>query len=134
MVGEALRIELPARPESVAMIREETVAYAGRLGMPPERLDDLKTVVSEACANVVRYAYEEDERDSGTVEVVIVPAGEELEVRVSDEGRGICPRPESVLPGMGLGLPLIGALSSRLVIDSRLGGGTQMRIYISIRA
>jgi anti-sigma regulatory factor (Ser/Thr protein kinase) len=129
-----LRIELPARPENVAVIREEAVSHAGRLGMAPERLGDLKTVVSEACGNVVRYAYEEDERDAGTVEVVIALAGEELEVRVSDEGRGICPRPESVLPGMGLGLPLIGALSSRLVIDSRLGSGTEMRISIPIRA
>lgn len=128
-----MRIRLPARPESVAAIREEAVSHGGRLGLAPERIDDLKTVVSEACGNVVRYAYDEDERKTGAVEVEIALVGEELEVRVCDEGRGICPRPESALPGMGLGLPLIGALSSRLVIDSRLGRGTELRISLPAR-
>ncbi len=129
-----MQIKLPARPESVAVIREEAVSHAGRLGMAPERLGDLKTVVSEACANVVRYAYDEAEKATGAVEVVIALVGEELEVLVRDQGRGICPRPESALPGMGLGLPLIGALSSRLVIDSRAGRGTEVRISIPARS
>lgn len=96
-------------------------------------LGDLKTVVSEACGNVVRYAYDEDE-DNGTVEVVLALGGEEVEVFVRDEGRGICPRPDAVLPGLGLGLPLIGALSSRFVIDSRLGAGTEIRISVPIHS
>jgi serine/threonine-protein kinase RsbW len=132
MVGGALRIELPARPENVALIREEVVSQASEFGMAPERLNDLKTIVSEACGNVVRYAYGDGE--VGVVEVVLSAVGDQLEIAVRDGGRGISPRPDSVHPGLGLGLPLIGALSSRIRIDSQLGVGTEMQVSIPITA
>ena len=130
MVGEALRIELPATAESVAIIRDEVVSHAGELGLAPERLADLKTVVSEACGNVVRYAYEAEE--SGVLQVMLALGADQVEVSVRDEGGGIRPRPDAILPGLGLGLPLIGALSSRIQIDSRLGEGTELRVSIPI--
>ncbi len=131
MVGDALRIELPAIPQNVGVIRDEVVDRAGELGVAPERLDDLKTVVSEACGNVVRYAYGDDE-EIGVVEVRLTVSGAQMEIAVRDDGRGISPRPESIHPGIGLGLPLIGAMSSRFCIDSRLGVGTEMLISIPI--
>ncbi len=43
-----------------------------------------------------------------------------LEVRVSDHGRGLAPRPDS--PGAGLGMPLIAAMSDGLAIETGAEG------------
>lgn len=131
MVEEARRIELSAEPESVARIRAEVAAYGNEHGMAPGRLLDLKTVVSEACGNVVRYAYEQN-ADSKPLEVTMTATGGELEVSVRDEGGGIRPNVNAQAPGLGLGLPLIGALSSRFRLCSRLGGGTELIVSVPI--
>jgi serine/threonine-protein kinase RsbW len=127
---EALRIELPARAESVAAIRNEVARRASDFGLELERLNALKVVVSEACGNVVRYAY--DENEDGVIEVILFRREDELEVSVKDQGRGICPRSASVLPGLGMGLLLIGAMSSHFSMESRLGIGTELRIAVPI--
>lgn len=133
MVEEARRIELSAEPESVARIRTEVAAYGREHGMGPGQLVDLKTVVSEACGNVVRYAYEEN-ADRKPLEVTITATGGELEVAVKDEGGGIRPHQKGQAPGLGLGLPLIGALSSHFHLRSRLGGGTELIVSVPIAA
>ena len=131
MVEEARRIELSAEPEAVSRIRAEIGAYGSERGMAPERLADLKTVVSEACGNVVRYAYEEN-AENKPLEVTITTVGRELEVSVKDEGGGIRPNVKGKTPGLGLGLPLIGALSSHFHLRSRLGGGTELVMSVPI--
>jgi anti-sigma regulatory factor (Ser/Thr protein kinase) len=93
-------------------------------------LVDLKTVVSEACANVVHYAYG-DEGD-GPLEVELLHGDAALTVFVRDQGEGICPRPDSDVPTMKLGLPLIGAISSRLRLTSERGRGTELEVEIPI--
>ena len=51
---------------------------------------DLKTVVTEACMNVVVHAYE---GDVGTLEVELHAGEEGLTIVVRDHGAGIQPRP-----------------------------------------
>jgi anti-sigma regulatory factor (Ser/Thr protein kinase) len=93
---------------------------------------DLKTVVSEACANVVNYAYDEDVE--GPLEVELEVDGEGLNVLVRDQGGGIRPRPEADVPSLKLGLPLIGALSRRFDLSSEAGRGTELRIVMPLDA
>ena len=83
--------------------------------------DDLRLAVTEACTNVVRHAYADDE---GTIDVVVRPNGEALEVIVSDHGRGLGPSPDTA--GPGLGLPLIAALTDTLEIERQEDNGSRL--------
>ena len=55
-----LELVLPARAENVAVVRHALAGMAEALGMDPAQIADLKTVVTEACMNVVVHAYEEE--------------------------------------------------------------------------
>lgn len=98
--------------------------------MSATAIADLKTVVSEACANVVNYAYDDD--IEGPLEVELVPDGECLNVFVRDQGGGIRPRSQVGMPSMKLGLTLIGALSRRFDLSSEAGRGTELKIVMPL--
>jgi serine/threonine-protein kinase RsbW/stage II sporulation protein AB (anti-sigma F factor) len=53
-----------------------------------------------------------------------------LTVVVSDEGRGILPRPDS--PGLGLGLPLIATLASSLELGTNDREQTEVRMVFEL--
>src|SRR4029077_1553387 len=65
--NSGLQMSLPARAENVAVVRHALAGLAERLGMDEPSLADLKTVVTEACMNVVVHAYPEGE--DGLLEV-----------------------------------------------------------------
>ena len=117
-------LRLPARPESVAVARHEAAALGARLGLDSRRTDDLKTLVSEACANVVTHAYAA--KDDGSFEIDVVPGEDELTITVTDDGEGIRPRPASEGSSGRPGLLLIAALASRMEIARRPEGGTRI--------
>lgn len=127
-----MRIEWPATASSLAPIRREVAEQASRLGMVEERLSDLKTIVSEACANVVHHAYGE-EGGGGSVEVELILKDQSLTVVVRDWGTGICPQPETEIPSLRMGLPLIGALSNRFRLSSELDVGTVLEADLPLR-
>jgi serine/threonine-protein kinase RsbW/stage II sporulation protein AB (anti-sigma F factor) len=55
----------------------------------------------------------------------------DLEVVVTDMGRGIVPRPDST--GLGLGLPLMTTLAKHLTITDGDGGrGTEVRMLFEL--
>jgi anti-sigma regulatory factor (Ser/Thr protein kinase) len=110
-------------------VRHEVEVRALEMGISEKSLYDLKTVVSEACTNVVRYAYEEE---PGPLEVELSPGGQSLKLLVRDRGCGIAPKVESDLPSLHMGLPLIGALSSRFVLSSERGVGTEIEIHVPL--
>jgi serine/threonine-protein kinase RsbW len=115
-----IRLTLPARPENVAVVRHVLGALAEALRLPDDVVDDMRLAVTEACTNVVRHAYV----DEGTIDVVIRPRGNALEVVVSDTGRGIGPSPDT--DGPGLGLPLIAALTESLEVQRSVGAGSRL--------
>jgi anti-sigma regulatory factor (Ser/Thr protein kinase) len=115
-----IRLTLPARPENVAVVRHVLGALAEALALPQAVIDDMRLAVTEACTNVVRHAYEGE----GTIDVVVRPKGDVLEVVVADQGRGIGPSPDTA--GPGLGLPLIAALADNLEIERDKGAGSRL--------
>src|SRR5699024_6191551 len=56
-MDDTLRLELPALSENVARVRSAVAERAEAYGLAAALVADLKTVVSEACANVVLHAY-----------------------------------------------------------------------------
>jgi serine/threonine-protein kinase RsbW len=81
--------------------------------------------VTEACTNVVVHAYEGE----GVLEVEMIADEEGLTIVVRDHGLGIHPRPAgSGAPALGLGLPLIAALSDAFELRGSAGMGTEVRM------
>src|SRR4051795_1160835 len=86
-----LEMSLPARAENVAVVRHALAGLAEEIGMDAPGVADLKTVVTEACMNVVVHAYE---GEPGPLNIEAKPGEDGLTVTVRDSGIGIRPRPE----------------------------------------
>ena len=116
-----IRLTLPARPENVAVVRHVLGALAESLGLPRPVTEDMRLAVTEACTNVVRHAYNDED---GKIDVVVRPKGDALEVIVADTGRGLGPSPDT--EGPGLGLPLIAALADSLHVEQKERAGNRL--------
>jgi anti-sigma regulatory factor (Ser/Thr protein kinase) len=128
-----LHLALPARPENVIVVRQAVAGLGEALGVPTQRVDDLKTVVTEACNNVVLHAYPGAEE--GPLEVTASASDDAIEIEVQDQGSGF--QPSSGVGdelSLGLGLPLIAALSDSFEISGAAGKGTRMRMRFELAA
>ncbi|HXR31830.1 MAG TPA: ATP-binding protein [Solirubrobacterales bacterium] len=123
-------MRLPARAENVAVVRHALAGLAEQIGMDEIGLADLKTVVTEACMNVVVHAYPDG---SGPLLVEAEPDSEGLTVVISDSGSGISPEADSDRSSLRLGLSLIAALSSSFSISGGLGRGTEVMVRLPLK-
>lgn len=130
--NSGLQISLPARAENVAVVRHALAGLAERMGMEEPALADLKTVVSEACMNVVVHAYPDGE--DGLLEVDARTDMDGITVVVRDHGSGIRPRADVEHSSLRLGLTLIAALSSSFEISGGVDRGTEIRMHLPLRA
>jgi serine/threonine-protein kinase RsbW len=122
-----VRLTMPARPEGVAVVRQALAGMADALDFDAAVLADMKMAVSEACTNVVVHAYEDSD---GMLEVDMLADDAGLTIRVRDHGSGIHPNPQRTrdVPALGLGLPLIAALSDAYELHGSSGQGTEVRM------
>lgn len=156
--AQAAMIEMQAllrqlRPEAVLMeglveaLREQCEALEFRSGaqvqfelgdlpseekLQPRVKEQLFRIAQEALSNVARHARARQVHLwLGTTEV---PEGSFLVLRVRDDGQGFDP----AAPVNGMGLrnirERVGALPGHLVLESAPGEGTELRIYLSLRA
>lgn len=116
-MGIRLDVLLPASASSLRLARDEVVQIAEEEGADEALVNDIKLCVSEAFANAVRYAYR---GGPGDIELGVGSNGRELTVVVRDWGRGFDPKRE------GLGLKIIARCTSRHLIASVPGGGTEV--------
>ena len=124
-----LEMSLPARAENVAVVRHALAGLAEEIGMDAPGIADLKTVVTEACMNVVVHAYE---GRPGPLSVEAEPDSEGLTVIVRDSGVGIRPRPEVEPSSLRLGFSLIAALSSSFSFSGGLDRGTEVEMRLPL--
>ena len=128
VVPPEVRLTMPARAEGVGVVRQSLTGVADALDFDPSVLADMKMAVTEACTNVVVHAYEDD----GLLEVEMLAGEDGLTIVVRDHGAGIQPRPaRSGAPALGLGLPLIAALSDAFELRGSAGAGTEVRMTFS---
>lgn len=121
----SVRLELSSKPECISLVRGMLAGIAEPLAFDAELLDDLKTAVSEACNNVVLHAYE---NEPGPLFVTAEPGDGELEIQIADQGKGFRPRASEGEASLGLGLPLIAALSDSFEISGGAGQGSRTTI------
>ena len=89
--GAKVEVRLPSRLgfEKVAM--STAASMAKLMGFSPERVEDLKTAVAEACINAIEHGNKFNENLS--VGVILSMSGNALEVKVMDNGTGMATRP-----------------------------------------
>jgi serine/threonine-protein kinase RsbW len=136
-VGE-IRLEIPARPEYLSLVRQVVAAAAGvEPRFRAERIDALRIAVSEAATNAV-----ESHLDVATDERVVIRCDlddERIEVEVLDRGGGFDPEDVPVLPDAadperldferGLGIPIMRQLTDEAEIRPT-GSGTKVRLVV----
>jgi serine/threonine-protein kinase RsbW len=127
---QGFQMKLPAKAENVAVVRHALAGIGERIGMDEAGLADLKTVVTEACTNVVVHAYPDG---CGPLVVEAEVDSEGMTVTVSDSGAGISPQADSDRPSLKLGLSLIAALSSSFSISGGLDRGTEVMMRVPLR-
>lgn len=119
-----LSLDLAAEPASVSAARHALAEFVA--GHAVDRAA-VEVAVSEAVSNGVVHAY----RDADATGRILLRAhfeGRTLRVAVSDQGRGMRPRPDS--PGLGLGLPLIAQLATHVDIASDRGTTVVMHFAV----
>ena len=135
-MSEVVELEIPARPEFVALARLVVSAMASTdATLSDDQVDDLKIAVSEACTNAIE-AHGAVQTDIG-VRVRCWSDDRGLRVSIEDRGPGFDP---STLPDhppptdpnrlkfeRGLGIPLIRALVDEVEISSSREG-TEVRL------
>lgn len=121
--------EMAAVRTAPGQAREHVRDLAGLVGYPEDRLGDLLLCVSEAVTNALVHAYRDD-ADPGRIQVDARVEDESFVVSVRDDGTGMLPRPDS--PGLGLGMPIIAALSRSMDIRQMEGGGTEIVMRFSL--
>jgi anti-sigma regulatory factor (Ser/Thr protein kinase) len=121
------RWSAPAAPASVGRLRTAVVGFAEEAGFSRKALADVRLAVSEALTNAVVHGYREGA--TGELRVRARTRAGSLEVVVQDSGIGPKPRLDS--PGLGLGLPLIAALTSDSSVTTAADGGTVVRMTFS---
>ena len=126
---KGLQMILPAKAENVAVIRHALAGLAEEIGMDEPGLADLKTVVTEACMNVVVHAYQ---GEAGPLLVEASPDEDGLTVTVRDEGIGIQPQAGVERDSLRLGLSLIAALSTSFAISGGVETGTEVKMRLPL--
>lgn len=141
MPDPAIELEIPARPEYVALARLVVSSLAStRRDLTEDRVDDLKLAVSEACTNAIEAHGAVDSDDSVVLRCAEFP--DRVEVDVEDRGHGFDPEslpehppvtdPERLNFERGLGIPLIRTLVDDVAIASSRGG-TLVRMTMRCR-
>ena len=123
-MDEVVELELPARPDVLALARLVVgAAAAGEPLFDEERIDDLRLAVSEACTNAIEAQLVRGGRGEDSQPIVVrcrLTAGR-VEVEVRDHGGGFDQATLPLHPPVadpsrlhyerGLGIPLIRMLS-----------------------
>src|SRR5262249_22233360 len=87
MSARVVGLSFPAHSRYLVLARLSIAGIAPVARLPEDVLADLKLAVTEACANAVRHAYQEDEE--GAVRLRLALDDSALTIEVADDGRGI---------------------------------------------
>ncbi|AJY75664.1 anti-sigma B factor RsbW [Paenibacillus beijingensis] len=132
---DQVTLRVPAKAEYLDLIRLTLYGIASKIGFTYEDIEDMKVAVSEACNNVVLYAYSAsgNAANTGEMEIRFVKQQDTLSIVVKDEGASFdaaaaAQRAEplhgksiSDIQAGGLGLFLMQALMDQVEVRSELG-------------
>lgn len=134
-----VEISLPNRMGYERIAMDCSASFAKIVGFASERIEDLKTAVSEACINAIEHG---NKGRPDTRVLVSMDFNDDIfSVSVEDEGDGIpeLPKDEVVMqkieelePPIGLGIYLIKQLVDQVEFNARTNGGHAVRMVIRL--
>jgi len=113
--NRVVELRIPSELGYEKIAREAVATVARRLRFADEKIEDIKTAVSEACTNAIRYGSGADARMK--VVVILTADEEKLDILIKDPGAG-------GVPPSDVGIPDINGMVKG---KHRLGG---MGLYI----
>jgi serine/threonine-protein kinase RsbW len=132
-----VEIQIPPKPEYVALVRHVVGATARMGGLSPDSVENAKLAASEACTNAVIVTARAV--NDGSVEVSASVEGDRIRLSVADRGRHgeTAEIVEEIEPSSldftferGLSLPLIQGLADDVSLTEREGGGSVVAMTI----
>ncbi len=139
MFDNEMKLEFLSKSNNEAFARITVAAFASQLDPTIEELADIKTAVSEAVTNAIIHGYEDK---TGVVKIVCKIKENELEIQISDNGKGIenvemakqplyTTRPN--LERSGMGFTIMESFMDSIEIESILGIGTKITMRKTIK-
>ena len=134
---KTIEVSLPSKLGYERIAMESSASFAKIIGFMKDRIEDLKTAVSEACLN----AMEHGNKGHNDARVVVTMSFENgiLSVSVKDEGDGLSEPPQEpdierkvrkLEPTKGLGVFLIKQLVDRVEFNKMTKGGHEVKMDI----
>lgn len=137
--GKKIELHIPSILGFEKIAMDVAASVAAKMGFTDERIEDLKTAVSEACLNAIEHG---NKMDAG-IKVGISLTGDEskLMVVVSDEGNGSIkintPNIEEKIEGRdspkGWGIFLIKSLIDEVEFEAKPDGGNAVKMVIHLQ-
>ncbi|MEW9124168.1 MAG: anti-sigma F factor [Thermotaleaceae bacterium] len=129
-----MKLEFLSKSQNESFARVVVAAFASQLDPTIEELADIKTAVSEAVTNAIIHGYEEKK---GIVIIECSINGNEIEIIVEDQGKGIedidqarqplyTSKPE--LERSGMGFTVMETFMNYVEVTSQQGLGTKIRM------
>jgi serine/threonine-protein kinase RsbW len=131
MSTDNIELHLPSILGYEKIARRVAEAVAEQMDFAPDRIEDLKTAVAEACMNAIEHGNNQDRAIQVSVQMLIMP--DKLEVRVSDMGLQAMPDalPEPGSGDMrGWGMYFIQNLVDEMEITRLPDGGNEVRMTL----
>jgi serine/threonine-protein kinase RsbW len=144
MTGQQkFELHIPSTAGSEKLAMDFAASVARSMNFPPERVEDLKTAVAEACMNAIEHGNQS--QAATRVGIRLTAAGDRLQVAVQDQGarpgiaRSPAPDIESRIEGKtatrGWGIFLIENLMDEVSFESNAEGNVvKMIIYLDKQA
>jgi serine/threonine-protein kinase RsbW len=126
-------LALPMVPEMELEASKTATAIAESIRMSPDRIDEVRLAVVEACINALEHSQSSDQEVFVTFQVLGDPDPEKLRIMVTDHGIGFSPgvQEEPAIGGKikgpqkrGFGLKIIHGLMDEVEIHSGADGTT----------
>lgn len=136
---QTTEVSLPSKIGYERIAMQCSASFAKMVGFVPERIEDLKTVVSEACLNAMEHGNKEDPTARVTVKMNFKDNA--ITVLVKDEGTGVQKFPghpdirkkiEKLEPPRGLGIFLIKELADQVEFNQMTKDGHAVRMVIKM--
>ncbi len=125
-------LALPMVPEMEIEASKTATAIAESIRMSPDRIDEVRMAVVEACINALEHSHSSDQEVFVTFQVLGDPDPEKLRIMVKDHGIGFTPdvleEPKTTskitVRKRGWGLKIIRGLMDEVEIQSGADGTT----------
>jgi serine/threonine-protein kinase RsbW len=139
LAQQNIEISLPNLVGYERIVMASAATFAKMVGLTPERIEDLKTIVAEAAINAMQHGNKE--RPDARVKVSMRVKDNTIQVTVMDQGEGFSeflPDPDidrivnEQDPPVGFGTFLIRQLADQVKIDKTADGANIVRMTIKL--